>query len=45
MLPPFAIGVFDQYLGARMLDRYPELYQLGQKKEFVSSVQTCMTLD
>ncbi|KAI9599439.1 hypothetical protein BDF19DRAFT_470419 [Syncephalis fuscata] len=34
VLPPLAIGIFDQYLGARMLDRYPELYQLGQKKEF-----------
>ncbi|KAI8058138.1 hypothetical protein BDF22DRAFT_724944 [Syncephalis plumigaleata] len=34
VLPPLVIGIFDQYLGARMLDRYPELYQLGQKKEF-----------
>ncbi|KAL2918308.1 aminophospholipid translocase [Polyrhizophydium stewartii] len=31
---PLAIGVFDQYVTARMLDRYPQLYQLGQTNEF-----------
>ncbi|RKP14890.1 hypothetical protein BJ684DRAFT_7889 [Piptocephalis cylindrospora] len=34
VLPPLVIGIFDQYLSARMLDRYPELYVLGQKSEF-----------
>lgn len=30
------MGVFDQFISARLLDRYPQLYQLGQKGEFVS---------
>ncbi|ETN39572.1 uncharacterized protein HMPREF1541_05798 [Cyphellophora europaea CBS 101466] len=33
-LPPFAIGIFDQFISARLLDRYPQLYQLGQKGTF-----------
>ena len=33
-LPPLAIGVFDQLISARLLDRYPQLYQLGQKGTF-----------
>jgi phospholipid-transporting ATPase len=33
-LPPLAIGVFDQFISARLLDRYPQLYQLGQKGTF-----------
>lgn len=28
------IGIFDQYISARLLDRYPKLYQLGQKNTF-----------
>jgi phospholipid-transporting ATPase len=36
-LPPIAIGVFDQFISARLLDRYPQLYKLGQKGEFVYS--------
>jgi phospholipid-transporting ATPase len=28
------MGVFDQFISARLLDRYPQLYQLGQKGEF-----------
>ncbi|KAK7206902.1 phospholipid-transporting ATPase 1 [Myxozyma melibiosi] len=32
--PPFVLGVFDQFVNARLLDRYPELYQLGQKGTF-----------
>src|SRR5882757_1432517 len=32
--PPFAIGVFDQFISARLLDRYPQLYQLTQKGLF-----------
>ena len=38
-LPPFALGVFDQFISARLLDRYPQLYQLGQKGEFVCPTQ------
>jgi phospholipid-transporting ATPase len=34
VLPPFAIGIFDQYVSARLLDRYPQLYQLSQKGVF-----------
>ncbi|KAG9304740.1 hypothetical protein G9A89_003914 [Geosiphon pyriformis] len=34
VLPPVVIGVFDQYVSARMLDRYPQMYMLGQKSEF-----------
>lgn len=34
MLPPIVIGVFDQFISARLLDRYPQLYQLGQKGLF-----------
>jgi phospholipid-transporting ATPase len=36
VLPPIVMGVFDQYVSARMLDRYPQMYMLGQKSEFVS---------
>ncbi|KAK9461047.1 uncharacterized protein V1516DRAFT_674868 [Lipomyces oligophaga] len=32
--PPFVLGVFDQFINARLLDRYPQLYQLGQKGTF-----------
>ncbi|PFH53769.1 hypothetical protein AMATHDRAFT_54264 [Amanita thiersii Skay4041] len=34
VLPPLVIGVFDQFVSARILDRYPQLYTLGQKNEF-----------
>jgi phospholipid-transporting ATPase len=34
VLPPFVIGVFDQFVSARILDHYPQLYLLGQKNEF-----------
>lgn len=34
MLPPIVIGVFDQFISARLLDRYPQLYGLGQKGVF-----------
>jgi phospholipid-transporting ATPase len=33
-MPPVVIGVFDQIVSARMLDRYPELYRLGQTNAF-----------
>lgn len=28
------MGIFDQFISARLLDRYPQLYQLGQKGAF-----------
>ncbi|KAJ3395913.1 hypothetical protein HDU92_004588 [Lobulomyces angularis] len=31
---PVAIGLFDAYVSARMLDRYPQLYKQGQKSMF-----------
>jgi len=34
VLPPLVIGVFDQFVSARILDRYPQLYALGQKNVF-----------
>ncbi|KAK5671092.1 hypothetical protein BDV3_004761 [Batrachochytrium dendrobatidis] len=34
---PLAIGVFDQFLTSRMLDRYPQLYRLGQTNEFYNT--------
>lgn len=34
VLPPFVLGVFDQFISARLLDRYAQLYQLGQKGTF-----------
>ncbi|EXJ90928.1 phospholipid-translocating ATPase [Capronia coronata CBS 617.96] len=34
VLPPFAMGIFDQFISARLLDRYPQLYQLTQKGMF-----------
>jgi phospholipid-transporting ATPase len=35
VMPPFVLGVLDQFVSARMLDRYPELYTLGQRNIFV----------
>jgi phospholipid-transporting ATPase len=32
--PPFVLGIFDQFVSARLLDRYPQLYQLSQKGVF-----------
>ncbi|EJD39298.1 phospholipid-translocating P-type ATPase [Auricularia subglabra TFB-10046 SS5] len=34
VLPPVVIGVFDQFVSARILDRYPQLYNLGQRNAF-----------
>ncbi|KAH8096781.1 calcium transporting ATPase [Cristinia sonorae] len=39
VLPPFVIGVFDQFVSARILDRYPQLYILGQKNAFFTRTQ------
>lgn len=40
--PPFVLGVFDQFVNARLLDRYPQLYQLGQRGTFVSMIEDCL---
>lgn len=42
MLPPFVIGVFDQFVSARILDRYPQLYTLGQRNAFFTKTQFWM---
>jgi magnesium-transporting ATPase (P-type) len=34
VLPPLVIGIFDQFVSARILDRYPQLYSLGQTNAF-----------
>jgi len=34
VLPPFVLGIFDQFVSARLLDRYPQLYQISQKGVF-----------
>nr|XP_019046460.1 phospholipid-transporting ATPase [Kwoniella bestiolae CBS 10118]OCF25390.1 phospholipid-transporting ATPase [Kwoniella bestiolae CBS 10118] len=39
ILPPLVIGIFDQFVSARMLDRYPQLYQLGQTNHFFTPVR------
>lgn len=35
VLPPLVIGIFDQFVNARMLDRYPEIYAFGMRNAFV----------
>ncbi|RCI16276.1 hypothetical protein L249_2174 [Ophiocordyceps polyrhachis-furcata BCC 54312] len=30
VLPPLALGILDQFVSARLLDRYPQLYMMGQ---------------
>ncbi|GAA95052.1 hypothetical protein E5Q_01707 [Mixia osmundae IAM 14324] len=46
VLPPLALGVFDQFVNARMLDRYPELYLLGQRNAFFTKrIFWCWFLD
>ncbi|KAF7315191.1 P-type phospholipid transporter [Mycena indigotica] len=37
LLPPLVIGIFDQFVSARILDRYPQLYMLGQKNIFFTT--------
>ncbi len=34
VLPPLVIGILDQFISARLLDRYPQLYTMGQQNEF-----------
>ncbi|KAI1340495.1 hypothetical protein F5Y15DRAFT_41324 [Xylariaceae sp. FL0016] len=34
VLPPLVLGILDQYISARLLDRYPQLYTLGQQNYF-----------
>ncbi|KZO96121.1 phospholipid-translocating P-type ATPase [Calocera viscosa TUFC12733] len=38
LLPPLVMGVFDQFVSARMLIRYPQLYHLGQSNTFFSTL-------
>ncbi|PHH56118.1 putative phospholipid-transporting ATPase [Ceratocystis fimbriata CBS 114723] len=33
VLPPLAIGICDQFISARLLDRYPQLYGMGQRND------------
>lgn len=33
-MPPFVLGICDQFVSARLLDRYPQLYQLSQQGLF-----------
>ncbi|ODV97125.1 hypothetical protein PACTADRAFT_84362 [Pachysolen tannophilus NRRL Y-2460] len=35
--PPFVLGVFDQFISARFLERYPQLYRLGQQSVFFNT--------
>lgn len=37
VLPPFVLGVFDQFISARFLDKYPQLYKLGQRSVFFNT--------
>ncbi|KAF7524519.1 hypothetical protein G7054_g11399 [Neopestalotiopsis clavispora] len=34
VLPPLVIGILDQFISARLLDRYPQLYSIGQENQF-----------
>ena len=34
MWPPLVLGILDQFISARLLDRYPQLYHMGQRNEF-----------
>ncbi|KAI0480834.1 hypothetical protein GGR56DRAFT_292017 [Xylariaceae sp. FL0804] len=34
VLPPLVIGILDQFISARLLDRYPQLYVMGQQNQF-----------
>ncbi|RYP48843.1 hypothetical protein DL768_005351 [Monosporascus sp. mg162] len=34
VLPPLVLGILDQFISARLLDRYPQLYTLGQNNQF-----------
>ncbi|PHH67813.1 hypothetical protein CDD83_6388 [Cordyceps sp. RAO-2017] len=34
VLPPLALGILDQFISARLLDRYPQLYMMGQNNYF-----------
>ena len=34
VLPPLVLGILDQFISARLLDRYPQLYGMGQQNHF-----------
>lgn len=42
VLPPLVIGIFDQFVSARVLDRYPQLYMLGQRNAFFTKTSFWM---
>ncbi|KAI8850835.1 hypothetical protein BC829DRAFT_143232 [Chytridium lagenaria] len=37
LLQPVALGIFDQIVSARQLDKYPQMYRLGQRSEFYNN--------
>lgn len=37
LFQPIAIGGFDQYVNARMLNLYPQMYKIGQRGEFYTN--------
>ena len=37
LLSPLAIGIFDQFLSAEFLTKFPEIYPQGQKDQFYSN--------
>ncbi|EEB06884.2 P-type ATPase [Schizosaccharomyces japonicus yFS275] len=41
VLPPLVIGIFDQFVSAPLLDRYPQLYHLGQTGSLFNSKNFC----
>ncbi|RKP02642.1 hypothetical protein CXG81DRAFT_10520 [Caulochytrium protostelioides] len=36
VMQPIVLGIFDQYVSARMLDNYPQMYKIGQDGGFYS---------
>ncbi|KAF4121317.1 phospholipid-transporting ATPase [Geosmithia morbida] len=34
VFPPLVLGILDQFISARLLDRYPQLYVMGQRNSF-----------
>lgn len=37
VLPPLVLGILDQFISARLLDRYPQLYTIGQSNQFFTN--------
>ena len=34
VMPPLVLGILDQYVSSRLLEKYPRLYKCGQNSEF-----------